>query len=223
MPHLVSPSILTADFANLKNEIGMLNDSAADWIHVDVMDGVFVPNITFGFPLIEAIAAHSKKPLDVHLMIVQPERYIEQFRDAGAALITVHYEACQHLHRVVQQVKEAGCRVGVALNPHTNVNVLEDIIHELDLVLLMSVNPGFGGQAFIPQTIEKVRKLRALAEGRNSSLYIEIDGGVSRGNAPALINAGATVLVAGNAVFSSDDPVATIAELKNMNPAILIT
>jgi ribulose-phosphate 3-epimerase len=214
MSHLVSPSILTSNFANLKDEIDMLNGSEADWIHVDVMDGVFVPNISFGFPVIESLAKYAAKPLDVHLMIVEPERYITQFRDAGASIITVHYEACRHLHRVVHQIKEAGCRAGVALNPHTPVSVLEDIVHDIDLALLMSVNPGFGGQKFIGRTMEKTRRMKALAAGRNDTLYIEIDGGVDKGNYRDLVHAGANVLVAGNAVFSSPDPQGEIRALK---------
>lgn len=216
MNHLISPSILTSDFARLREEVEMLNESAADWIHVDVMDGVFVPNISFGFPVIESIAKHARMPLDVHLMIARPEQYISRFHDAGASIITVHYEACTHLHRTIGLIKETGCRAGVALNPHTPVHVLEDLVADLDLVLIMSVNPGFGGQQFIPHTVEKVRKVKALAGAGAEALYIEIDGGVGRGNYRELVAAGANVLVAGNAVFSADDPKAAIAALKSI-------
>jgi ribulose-phosphate 3-epimerase len=220
MNHLIAPSVLSADFANLQTDIEMINRSAADWFHIDIMDGVFVPNISFGFPVLEAINRHARKPLDVHLMIVDPDRYLEQFKKAGAANITVHYEACTHLHRTLQAIKALGCKAGVALNPHTPVQVLEDIIEDLDLVCLMSVNPGFGGQKFIENTYKKIKALRMMASGRNDSLLIEVDGGVGNTNALALLRAGADVLVAGNAVFAASDPSLAILELKNISSAI---
>ncbi len=215
MTHLVAPSILSADFANLQRDVEMLNTSKADWIHVDIMDGVFVPNISFGFPVLKAIQQYSGKPLDIHLMIINPEGYLEQFKEAGATNITVHYEACTHLHRTIQTIKNLGCTAGVAINPHTPVHLLADIIEDLDLVCLMSVNPGFGGQKFIHHTYQKIDDLKTLASNRTKHLHIEVDGGVDSQNAPALIHAGANVLVAGNAVFGSNDPVKTIAALKN--------
>lgn len=217
MKTMIAPSVLSADFANLQKDIEMLNSSEADWMHIDIMDGVFVPNISFGFPVLEAINKYAKKPLDVHLMIVQPELYLEQFKNAGAQNITVHAEACTHLHRTLQQIKSLGCKAGVALNPHTPVSSLEDIIHDVDLVCLMSVNPGFGGQKFIEHTYEKVRQLRKLIESRNASTLIEIDGGVNGENAGKLLQAGANVLVAGNFVFKSSDPLKTIKELKSIS------
>lgn len=210
----ISPSILAADFANIQKEIEMLNASQADFIHVDIMDGVFVPNISFGLPVTEAVNKHAKKPLDVHLMIVDPDRYLEVFKKAGANVITVHLEACTHLHRTIQGIKAMGCKAGVALNPHTPVLLLEDIIEDLDMVCLMSVNPGFGGQKFIPRTFDKVRTLKKLIENTGSKALIEIDGGVNLQNAPLLVEAGADVLVAGNFVFSSPNPIGTIQELK---------
>ncbi|WP_207426179.1 ribulose-phosphate 3-epimerase [Pedobacter sp. SYSU D00535] len=221
MNHLVAPSVLAADFANLQKDIEMVNGSRADWFHVDIMDGVFVPNISFGFPVLDALAKHAAKPLDVHLMIVDPDRYIEQFKKAGASNITVHFEACTHLHRTVHAIKELGCTAGVALNPHTPVAVLEDIIDDLDLVLLMSVNPGFGGQKFIENTYRKIRALKALAAGRNDSLLIEIDGGVNAKNASTLLDAGANVLVAGNFVFTAPNPAEVISQLKEIQPHVL--
>ena len=211
---LIAPSVLAADFANLQREVEMLNRSEADWIHVDIMDGRFVPNISFGLPVCEAIHRHAEKPLDVHLMIEQPERYLADFKEAGAAHLTVHYEACPHLHRTVQQIKQLGCRAGVALNPHTPVALLEDIIRDIDIVLLMSVNPGFGGQTFIEQTYHKIRRVCSLADQADTSVHIEIDGGVSDQNAASLLSAGADVLVAGSFVFQADDPLATIQQLK---------
>lgn len=212
--HLIAPSVLAADFNRLGEELAMINNSEADWLHVDVMDGRFVPNISFGMPLIKAMKESCNKPLDVHLMIVEPERYIEEFRALGADIITVHYEACPHLHRTIQQIKATGAKAGVALNPHTPVSVLEDIITELDLVCLMSVNPGFGGQKFIYRTIPKVRALSDMIAIQNADTLIEIDGGVGLQNAEALLLAGARVLVAGSAVFKAPDPVDTIARLK---------
>jgi ribulose-phosphate 3-epimerase len=212
--YLIAPSVLAADFTRLGEEMSMINRSAADWLHVDVMDGRFVPNISFGQNIIKQIKSVCEKPLDVHLMIVEPEKYINEFRDAGADVITVHYEACPHLHRTLQQIKATGAKAGVALNPHTPVSVLDDILEDCDLVCLMSVNPGFGGQKFIYQTLNKTRQLRERIVERNLHTYIEIDGGVGLQNAEALLQAGADVLVAGSAVFAAKDPVATIAELK---------
>lgn len=216
MKHLIAPSILSADFANLQADVEMINDSYADWFHVDVMDGVFVPNISFGFPVITAIKHYAKKPLDVHLMIVDPDRYLEQFKKAGADILTVHIEACTHLHRTVSAIKQLGMKAGVALNPHTSVNLLEDIIEDIDLVCLMSVNPGFGGQKFIENTYDKIKKLRAMALAKGTDLLIEVDGGVSTHNALALLKAGADVLVAGNAVFGDENPQGIITELKKL-------
>ncbi len=216
MKHLIAPSILSADFANLQSDIEMINQSEADWFHVDVMDGVFVPNISFGFPVITAIKHHAKKPLDVHLMIVDPDRYLQQFKDAGAAILTVHFEACTHLHRTIAAIHELGMKAGVAINPHTPVYVLEDILPQIDLVCIMSVNPGFGGQKFIENTYQKITKLRILAKQLNTEVLIEIDGGVGHQNALALIKAGADVLVAGNAVFGAQNPMEMITELKKI-------
>jgi ribulose-phosphate 3-epimerase len=212
--HLVAPSVLAADFTRLGEEIEMVNASEADWFHLDVMDGRFVPNITFGMFIVEAIGKLARKPLDVHLMIVEPEKYIEAFRKAGAHVITVHFEACPHLHRTIHQIKETGALAGVALNPHTPVQLLEDVIEDIDLVCLMSVNPGFGGQKFIYQSLPKTKKLRELIDTRNSKALIEIDGGVGLQNAESLLQAGADVLVAGNSVFGAKDPLATIRSLK---------
>lgn len=216
MKPILAPSILAADFANLEAETQMVNSSEADWFHIDVMDGVFVPNISFGAPIMNAIKKHSKKPFDVHLMITQPERYITYFKDAGADLLTVHLEASTHLHRTVQQIHREGMKAGVAINPHTSVFLLEDILSEVDLVCVMSVNPGFGGQQFIENTYQKVHDLRQMADEIHPDLYIEVDGGVTNQNAPQLVEAGANVLVAGSYVFKSDDPVATIAGLKKV-------
>ncbi|MDX2135119.1 MAG: ribulose-phosphate 3-epimerase [Saprospiraceae bacterium] len=214
MNHLIAPSLLAADFTRLADEIDMVNRSSADWFHLDVMDGRFVPNITFGMFIVEAIHRLAEKPLDVHLMIVEPEKYIEGFRKAGAEVITVHYEACPHLHRTLQQIRDTGARAGVAINPHTPVAVLEDVIEMVDLVCLMSVNPGYGGQKFIYQSLPKTRRLRELIDTTNSSALIEIDGGVGLHNAEELLRAGADVLVAGSSVFGAQDPPATIAALK---------
>lgn len=211
---IVAPSILAADFANLEREITMINESEADWVHVDIMDGVFVPNISMGIPVVEAVKRHAKKPLDVHLMIVQPERFVEAFCKAGAETISVHAEACPHLHRNIQQIKALGCKAGVAINPHTPINVLENVIADIDLVCVMSVNPGFGGQKFIEHTYRKVSALRGMIQASGSDALIEIDGGVNQQNAKALLDAGANVLVAGNFVFSAPDPKKIIANLK---------
>jgi ribulose-phosphate 3-epimerase len=216
MKPLIAPSVLASDFANLQKEIEMLNQSQADWIHIDIMDGRFVPNISFGLPVCEAIQRHAQKPLDVHLMIVEPEKYLEAFQKAGAEVLTVHYEACPHLHRTLQQIRDLGCKRGVALNPHTPVTVLTDVLQDIDVVCLMSVNPGFGGQSFIPHTLKKVRELRSLIEQQGASVLIEIDGGVSLANAAELLEAGADVLVAGSFVFRAKDPLHTIEALKNV-------
>jgi ribulose-phosphate 3-epimerase len=216
MQTIIAPSVLAADFANLQRDIEMINQSEADWFHIDIMDGVFVPNISFGMPVLEAITRHAKKTIDVHLMIVDPDRYISTFKKLGADILTVHYEACTHLHRTLQAIKAEGMKAGVALNPHTNVQLLEDVIQDIDLVCLMSVNPGFGGQSFIENTYNKVLKLKALIEQKNASTIIEIDGGVTTKNAKQLLEAGADVLVAGSFVFNSTDPINTIHQLKTI-------
>ena len=213
---MVSPSLLSADFGNLQRDIEMLNASECDWYHLDVMDGVFVPNISFGFPVMQAMAKHATKPLDVHLMIVQPEKFIKEVKALGARVMNVHSEACTHLHRVIQAIKAEGMLAGVTLNPHTSVSVLEEIAPDLDLVMLMSVNPGLGGQKFIPSMVEKTRKLRALLDRTGSKALIEVDGGVNRETGKLLVEAGADVLVAGSAIFGASDPVAEVAALKSL-------
>ena len=214
MSHIVAPSVLSADFGNLQRDIEMINASDADWFHVDIMDGAFVPNISFGFPVLKTLQKHAKKPLDVHLMIENPDRYIDAFHDAGANILSVHIEACTHLHRTIQHIKAAGMKAGVALNPHTSIHLLEDIICDIDLVCVMSVNPGFGGQKFIENTFAKVIALKKLITDKNSKALIEIDGGVDLNNFHKLLVSGADVLVAGNTVFSSADPKQTITQLK---------
>lgn len=214
MSVIISPSLLSADFLNLGQEVGMVNRSEADWFHLDVMDGVFVPNLSYGMPIISQIKKVARKPLDVHLMIVQPERYIQAFCQAGADILTVHLEASTHLHRTLQEIKSMGMKAGVALNPHTSVNQLEDVIQDIDVVLVMSVNPGFGGQSFIRHSLEKVRKLRQLIESTHSNTIIEVDGGVNLATGKQLVEAGADALVAGSFVFNSPDPIKTIKELK---------
>ena len=214
MAHKIAPSLLSADFGNLQRDIEMINNSQADWFHIDVMDGLFVPNISFGFPVIKYIQKHAKKPLDVHLMIMDPDRYLKQFKEVGADIITVHYEAVTHLHRTVQLMKSLDVQAGVVLNPHTNVMLLEDIIADLDVVLLMSVNPGYGGQSFIENTYAKIAKLKDLIIQKNSKALIEVDGGVGAHNIQKLVATGADVLVAGNAVFGADNPTEMIATLK---------
>ena len=213
---IIAPSILAADFANLQRDIEMINNSDADWFHIDIMDGVFVPNISFGMPVLEAISRHAKKTIDVHLMIVDPDRYIKTFAELGANVLSDHYEACNHLHRTLQAIKAEGMKAGVAINPHTNVSLLEDVIKDIDLVCIMSVNPGFGGQSFIENTYKKLSQLREIIARNGASTLIEIDGGVTDKNAKQLIEAGADVLVAGNFVFKASNPIQTIADLKQM-------
>lgn len=213
---LIAPSVLAADFANLQRDIEMINNSEADWFHIDIMDGVFVPNISFGMPVLEAISKHAKKTIDVHLMIVDPDRYIKTFADLGSNILTVHYEACTHLHRTLQAIKAEGMKAGVALNPHTNVSLLEDVIKDIDMVCIMSVNPGFGGQSFIENTYKKVIQLKEIITRNNASTIIEIDGGVTSKNAVQLVEAGADVLVAGNFVFKAENPTETISALKKL-------
>ena len=215
--HLIAPSVLAADFSNLQRDIEMINESEADWFHIDIMDGVFVPNISFGMPVLRDIKKHAKKTLDVHLMIVNPDQYIETFASLGADILTVHYEACTHMHRTIQAIKATGMKAGIALNPHSSVNQLKDVIKDIDLVCLMSVNPGFGGQSFIENTFEKVKELKELIQSSESSCQIEIDGGVTNKNAKKLVQAGANILVAGSYVFKSSDPTETISKLNKLD------
>ena len=217
MSHLIAPSLLSADFSNLKKDVEMINNSKADWFHLDIMDGVFVPNISFGIPVLKAIKPLAEKLFDVHLMIVQPERYIKQFKDAGADIFNVHYEASTHLHRTIQSIHAEGMKAGVTLNPHTPVSLLQDIVADVDLVLLMSVNPGFGGQKFIENALNKVEELKELILKKNSKALVEVDGGVDGITAPKLIKAGADVLVSGSYIFGADDPMKTISDLKNIS------
>ena len=214
MSHLVSPSLLSADFSNLASEVEMINESVADWLHLDIMDGVFVPNISFGFPVIEAVRDLSDKPLDVHLMIIDPDRYLERFRDAGASTLTVHYETCPNLHRTVTEIRKLGMKAGVTLNPHSPVILLKDVLPYIDMVLLMTVNPGYGGQAFIPGSINKIGELRSMIDEGGYDVLIEVDGGVDLQNAPMLVHAGVDILVAGSTVFSSSDPAEVIRRLR---------
>jgi len=220
MYHLVSPSLLSADFGNLEKDITMLNNSMADWIHLDIMDGVFVPNISFGFPVIGYVKKAAEKPLDVHLMIVEPDRYIARFRQAGADILTVQYEACIHLNRTAGEIRNHGMKAGVAVNPHTPVSLLKNILPYIDMVLIMSVTPGFGGQSFIPDSYGKIEELKAMIASGGYNILIQVDGGVATGNAEKLVKSGADVLVAGNSVFKSDDPAGTIRKLKNLTPDI---
>ncbi len=219
---LIAPSLLAANFANLQRDLEMINRSEADYLHFDVMDGEFVPNISFGFPILEVVHQYCQKPVDVHLMITQPDRYIDAFAEGGASVIHVHYEACTHLHRTLTQIRNLGCRAGVALNPHTPVAGLEDVLEQIDVILIMSVNPGFGGQSFIPHTIQKVARLKQLLAANQSPALIEIDGGVSLNNAQSLLNAGADILVAGSSIFKADDPLEAIRQLKNSRQPMVV-
>jgi ribulose-phosphate 3-epimerase len=222
LSYILAPSVLSADFTNLGKDIEMINRSQADWFHVDIMDGVFVPNISFGFPVLKALKKLASKPLDVHLMIVQPERYIREFKNAGADILSVQYEACTHLHRTIYQIKEEGVKAGCVLNPHTPVHLLKDVITDLDMILVMSVNPGFGGQKFILHTIDKVMELKQMISKSNSAAIIEVDGGVTLENAESLLNAGADALVAGNAVFATDNPEETIKKFKLIGKSAVV-
>lgn len=214
MSTIIAPSLLSADFLNLGRDVEMVNNSEADWFHLDIMDGVFVPNLSYGLPVVDHINKAAKKPLDVHLMIIDPDRYVENFKKAGADILTVHYEACTHLHRTIQNIKSHGMKAGVSLNPHTPVSVLEDIIHDIDVVLLMSVNPGFGGQSFVEHTVNKIKKLKTMVDENGNNVIIEIDGGVNIETGKLLVEAGADALVAGSFVFGSENPTQTIKDLK---------
>lgn len=216
MKPLIAPSLLSANFANLQADIDMINRSKADWLHLDIMDGVFVPNISFGFPVIEAIAPLTRKPLDVHLMITQPEKFISRLQALGVYMMNVHYEACLHLHRTLQEIRKAGMKAGITLNPHTPIALLEDIIIDADMILIMSVNPGFGGQRFIPQSTEKIARLKEMILRKNATALIEVDGGINLETAPLVVDAGADILVCGNSIFSADNPEETIARLKEL-------
>ena len=217
MNHKIAPSLLSADFGNLKADIDMVNKSEADWLHIDIMDGVFVPNISFGFPVLEYVKNLSQKPLDVHLMITDPAKFIKEVRDSGAFMMNVHYEACIHLHRTIQQIKEAGMKAGVTLNPSSPISLLEDIINDVDMVLIMSVNPGYGGQKFIEHSIEKVKKLKELINSKNAKALIEVDGGINLTTRKQIVEAGADVLVAGNSVFKAENPAQMIHQLKHLD------
>jgi len=216
MSHLIAPSLLAADFSDLGGEVEMINESLADWLHLDIMDGSFVPNISFGFPVLEAVKELSTKPLDVHLMIVNPDRYLKRFRDAGASYLTVHYEACTHLHRTVTEIRSLGMKAGVCLNPHTPVMLLKDILPYIDMVLIMTVNPGYGGQSFISKSLNKIGELRSMIDEEGYDVLIEVDGGIDTQNAPLLVHSGVDVLVAGNTVFSAQDPIDVIRKLKEI-------
>ena len=216
MPHLIAPSMLAADFSNLKSEVNMINNSEADWLHLDIMDGLFVPNISFGIPVVKAIKKHTQKPLDVHLMIEKPDRYIQEFKDAGANILTIHFEACNHLHRTIETIKNENMQVGIAINPHTPIHAIEEVLNNVDLICVMSVNPGFGGQSFIENTYQKIKRLKEKKDASQSQFLIEVDGGVNQKNATKLIEKGADILVAGSSVFKSDNPRKAISDLKKL-------
>tara|TARA_B100000579_G_scaffold434752_1_gene456361 strand:- start:30327 stop:30980 length:654 start_codon:yes stop_codon:yes gene_type:complete len=216
MPHLIAPSMLAADFSNLKSEVNMINNSEADWLHLDIMDGLFVPNISFGIPVVKAIKKHTQKPLDVHLMIEKPDRYIQEFKEAGANILTIHFEACNHLHRTIETIKNENMQAGIAINPHTPIHAIEEVLNNVDLICVMSVNPGFGGQSFIENTYQKIKILKEKKDALQSQFLIEVDGGVNQKNATKLIEKGADILVAGSSVFKSDNPRKAISDLKKL-------
>ena len=216
MPHLIAPSMLAADFSNLKSEVNMINNSEADWLHLDIMDGLFVPNISFGIPVVKAIKKHTQKPLDVHLMIEKPDRYIQEFKDAGANILTIHFEACNHLHRTIETIKNENMQAGVAINPHTPIHAIEEVLNNVDLICVMSVNPGFGGQSFIENTYQKIKTLKEKKDASQSQFLIEVDGGVNQKNATKLIEKGADILVAGSSIFKADNPRKAISDLKKL-------